>query len=49
MFNDMDGHIVNTFVEIGLFHTVPVFFHQTEGSFDPGAKRFQFLIDGVVR
>jgi hypothetical protein len=45
----MDGHVVNALVKVGLFHAVPVFFHQTEGSFDPGAERFQFLIDGVVR
>ena len=49
MFNSMDGHIVNALVKVGLFHAVPVFFRQTEGSFDPGAERFQFLIDGAVR
>ena len=49
MFNGMDGHVVNAPVKVGLFHALPVFFHQTESSFDPGAERFQFLIDGVVR
>ena len=49
MFNGMDGHIINALVKVGLFHAVPVFFHQTEGSFDPGAEGFQFLIDGAVR
>jgi hypothetical protein len=49
MFNGMDGHVVNAPVKVGLFHSVSVLFHQTEGSFDPGAERFQFLIDGVVR
>lgn len=49
MFNGMDGHVVKAFVEVGLFHAVPVFFDQTEGSFNSGAKGFQFLIDGVVR
>ena len=44
MFNGMDGHIVNAFIKVGLFHAVPVFFHQTKGSFDPGAERFKFLI-----
>jgi len=49
MFNGMDGHVVNAPVKVGLFHAVSVFFHQTEGSFYPGAERFQFLIDGVMR
>lgn len=49
MFEGMDGHIVNSLVEVGLFHAVPVFFHQAEGSFDHGAERFEFLIDGAVR
>jgi hypothetical protein len=45
----MDGHVVNALVKVGLFHAVPVFFHRTEGSFDPGTEGFQFLIDGAVR
>ena len=49
MFDGMDGYIVDAHVEVGLFHAVPVFFHQAEGSFDPSAKRFEFLIDGIVR
>ena len=49
LFEGMDGHIVNSLVEVGLFHAVPVFFHQAEGSFDHGAERFEFLIDGAVR
>jgi hypothetical protein len=48
MFNGMDGHIVNALVKVVLFHAVPVFFYQTEGSLDPGTERIQFLIDGVV-
>ena len=49
MFNGMDGHVVNALVKVGLFHAVPVFFYQAEGSFDTSAERFQFLINGVVR
>ena len=49
MFNGMNGHVVNALVKVCLFHAVPVFFYQAEGSLDPGAKRLQFLIDGVVR
>lgn len=49
MFDSMNGHIVNTFVEIGLFDAVSVFFHQAKGSFDAGSERLQFLIDGAVR
>lgn len=48
MFNGMDGHVVNASVKIGLFHAASIFFHQAEDSFDPGAERFQFLIDGAV-
>ena len=39
MFNGMDGHVVNALVKVDLFHAVSVFFHQIEGSFDPGAER----------
>jgi hypothetical protein len=49
MFNGMDGHVVNALVKAGLFQALSGFFHQPEGCFDPGAERFQFLIDGVVR
>jgi len=49
MFNGMDGHVINAPVKVGLLHAVPVFFHQAEGSFDSGAERFQFLIDGAMR
>jgi hypothetical protein len=28
MFDSMDGHVVNAFVEVGLSHTVSVFFHE---------------------
>lgn len=34
MFNGMDCHVVKAFVEVGLSHAVPVFFDQTEGSFN---------------
>jgi hypothetical protein len=44
MFNDMNGHVVNALVKVGLFHSIPFFFHQTEGSFDSGAERFQSLL-----
>jgi hypothetical protein len=44
MFDSMDAP-----VKVSLFlHAVPVPFHQTEGSFDSGAERLQFLIDDVV-
>jgi hypothetical protein len=49
MFDSVDSHIIDTLVEVCLFHAVSVFLNQAEGSFDAGSERFQFLVDGAVR
>ncbi len=49
MFDSMDSHIIDTFVEVSLFHTVSVFLNQAEGSFDAGSEGFQLFVDSAVR
>ena len=38
MFNGMDGNMINAFVKVAYFHTVSVFFYETESSFDSCSK-----------
>jgi len=49
MFDSMDGHIINTFIEVRSCHAIPVFLYQTEGSFYTSSERCQFFVDCTVR
>ena len=48
MFNSMDRDIVDSFVKIGYFHTISVFFNKSESSFNSCSERFQFFVDRTM-
>jgi len=49
MFNSMDSDIVDSFIKIAYFHTISIFFHKAESSFNSSPNRFQSFIDQAMR